>query len=215
MPTHLQLVIEKFEQQIEMNTFMMAHFTEQMEEQVDKSMQLVQQVAAKQAQMAEKMEEALRNPKRPEKEDGSYNNQKAQVLRELKDKQKQQREVLDLMRAELEQKMMEQSIQINVIQDRIETNANVIVERVYTQAQQLDEMVKQRVNILEQKIDTKDHQHASQHSLMQSRFEQSLTHHQAHLSASLARLEQVFVFVVVPLLVTLCSVQIGLARSNL
>lgn len=63
MPTHLMLVVEKFEQQIEMNTFMMAHFTEQMEEQVDKSMQLIQQTEMRQTATEAKLAEYMKMAK--------------------------------------------------------------------------------------------------------------------------------------------------------
>lgn len=91
MPTHLMLVVEKFEQQIEMNTFMMAHFTEQMEEQVEKSMELLQQTEKRQSTTEAKLADFLKMTKIA----SDTSHIEAQIL-ELKTKQRQQKDAVDV-----------------------------------------------------------------------------------------------------------------------
>jgi hypothetical protein len=93
MPTHLMLVVEKFEQQIEMNTFMMAHFTEQMEEQVDKSMQLIQQTEMRQTATEAKLGEFIKMSKAPAFDSGVIDAQ----LAEIKTKLRSQKDSMDVL----------------------------------------------------------------------------------------------------------------------
>jgi hypothetical protein len=199
MHSHLQLVTEKFEQQIEMNTFMMAHFTEQMEEQVDKSMQLVQQIEARQTDLEVSVQETLKTfterVSTPHallnRSESDFRSQKSQVLKELKEKQKHQREILELLRSELQTTMKDHSTQLLDLQERVESTNKSFIEKLFSQSNHLGENLQQNVQMLEQKIEAKEIQHAAHHALLQSRFDQNISHASAPLLANIARLEQV------------------------
>lgn len=97
MPTHLMLVVEKFEQQIEMNTFMMAHFTEQMEEQVEKSMQMIQQTERRQTITETKLGDFLKSYKplspAPPAAAAALD---LSLLEDIKSKQRNQKDAMDV-----------------------------------------------------------------------------------------------------------------------
>eukprot|EP00026_Physarum_polycephalum_P001004 Phypoly_transcript_01005.p1 GENE.Phypoly_transcript_01005~~Phypoly_transcript_01005.p1 ORF type:complete len:1229 (+),score=198.16 Phypoly_transcript_01005:490-3687(+) len=97
---------------------------------------------------------------------------------------------MDNTKAELVRSIDQHGVNLLLLQDRVETNANMLVERLYSQVQNLEELVRQHTEALEQKIETKDKSHASYHSLLQDRFQQAIMEQQAPLESLLNKLDQ-------------------------